>query len=77
MVFTNNVIKKNIGNIIVVLMLGWGIGNAFWMPLIAAAGTFCGLVVPTVNVVLGKKHAIPMAVVGVVWFVIAIIMHFS
>ena len=72
----NNLItllKKNIGNIIVVLMLGWGIGNAFWMPLIAAGGTFCCLVVSTVNVVMGKKVAIRFAVVGVVWMVIALI----
>ena len=73
----NNLItllKKNLGIITVVLMLGWGIGNAFWMPLIAAAGMFCGLVVPTVNVVMGKKYGIPFAVVGFVWFVISIIM---
>ena len=46
---------------------------AFWLPLIAAAGTFCGLVVPTVNTVMGKKYGIPFAVVGVVWLVIAVI----
>ena len=43
------------------------------MPLIAAGGTFCCLVVPTVNVVMGKKVAIRFAVVGVVWMVIALI----
>ncbi len=61
------------GNITVVLMLGWGIGMAFWMPLIAAAGLFCGVTVPVVRVAMGIKYAIPMAVVGVVWMVIALI----
>ena len=54
-------------------MLGWGISNAFWMPLIAAGGTFCCLVVPTVNATMGKKYAIRFAVVGVVSMVIALI----
>jgi hypothetical protein len=29
------------------------------------------------NVVLGKKYAIPLAAVGFIWFVIAIIIHFD
>ena len=66
-------LKKNFGIILVVLMSGWGISNAFWMPLIAAAGTFCGLVVPTVNSAMGTKYAIRFAVLGVACMVIALI----
>jgi threonine/homoserine/homoserine lactone efflux protein len=66
-------LKKNLGIITVALMLGWGIGNAFWMPLIAAGGFFCAVIVPTVNAAMGKKYAIRFAVVGVVWMVIALI----
>ena len=40
-----------------------------------AAGMFCLLFVTTVNVVYGKKYAIPFAVLGVVWLVISIIME--
>ena len=69
-----NLIKKNLTYITLVLMLLWGVGMAFAMPPIWAAVSFCGVVVPTVNAVMGKKYAIPMAVVGVVWLVIAIIM---
>ena len=63
------------GNLIAILMLLWGLGMAFAMPPIAAAGMFYILVVPTVNVVLGKKYGIPFAVVGFAWLVIAIIMN--
>jgi len=70
--FMNNLIKKNLGKITVVLLLLWGIGMAFGLPQIAAAGFFCAVIVPTANVTLGKKYAIPMAVVGVVWLVISI-----
>ena len=56
-------------------MLLWGFGMAFALPPIAAAGFFCTVVVPTVMVVAGKKYAIPLAVVGLAWFVIAIIMY--
>ena len=70
-----NLIKKNLTYITLVLMLLWGVGMAFAMPPIWAAGSFCVLVVPTVNAVMGKKYAIPMAVVGVVWLVISIIMY--
>lgn len=38
---------------------------------------FCSVIVPVVLVAMGKKYAIPLAVVGFVWFVIAVIMHFS
>ena len=62
--------------LIIVLMLIWTVSNVFVLPQIAAAGIFCGVVVPTVNVAMGKKYGIPLAVVGVVWLVIAIIMHF-
>jgi hypothetical protein len=48
---------------------------AFGLPPIAAAGFFCGVVVPVVMVVMGKKYAIPLAVVGFTCFVIAIIMY--
>ena len=68
----NNLIKKNITPALMVL---WGVGMAIAMPPIWAAVSFCGLVVPTVNVVLGKKYGIPFAVVGVVWLVIAVIMN--
>ena len=71
----NNLIKKNLTGITLVLMLLWGFGMAFALPPIAAAGFFCAVVVPTVMVVAGKKYAIPLAVVGFVWFVIAIIMN--
>ena len=47
----------------------------FTNPLIA--GLFCALVVPVVNTVAGKKYGIPLAVVGFIWFVIAIIIHFD
>ena len=69
----NNLIKKNIANLTVVLMLLWGIGMAFALPPIAAAGFFCSVIVPVVLVTMGKTYAIPLAVVGFVWFVIAII----
>ena len=36
----NDLIKKNMGNLTVVLTLLWGIGMAFAIPLIAAAGFF-------------------------------------
>ena len=70
-----NLIKKNLTYITLVLMLLWGVGMAFAMPPIWAAASFCTLVVPTVNAVMGKKYAIPMAVVGFAWLVIAIIMN--
>ena len=66
-------LKKNLTIITVVLMVLWGVSWAFVFPRIWAAVTFCGLVCPTVNVVLGKKYGIPFAVVGVVWLVIAVI----
>ena len=47
----------------------------FYLPAIAAAGISCSVVVPTALVTVGKKYAIPMAVVGVVWLVIAVIMY--
>ena len=74
--YMKNLIKKNLGIIIVVLMLGWTVSNVFVLPQIAAAGIFCAVMVPTVNAVAGKKYGIPLAVVGFVWFVITIIMHF-
>ena len=70
-------LKKNLGIIIVFIMLLWGVVNVFTLPQIAAAGIFCGVIVPTMNVVLGKKYGIPLAVVGFIWFVIAIIIHFD
>ena len=48
-------LKNNLTIITVVLMVLWGVSWAFVFPLIWAAVTFCGLVCPTVNVVLGKK----------------------
>ena len=48
---------------------------AFALPPIAAAGFFCAVVVPTVMVVAGKTYVIALAVVGLAWFVIAIIMN--
>jgi len=68
-----NLIKKNGANITVALMLLWGSGMAFAMPQTAAATFFCVLVVPTTYLTVGKKYAIPMAVVGGAWMVIAII----
>ena len=70
-------------NPIVVLLLLCGGGMALAFPPIVAAGFFCAVVVPTVMVaawltrgkVVGKKHAIPLAVVGFAWFVIAVIMN--
>ena len=64
-------------NLIVVLMLLWALGMAFALPLIAAAGFFCVVVVPVVHVVAGKKYGYPLAVVGFAWFVIAIIIFFT
>ena len=63
--------------LIIVLMLVWAVSNVFVLPQIAASGMFCAIVVPTVNVVMGKKYAIPLAVVGFVWFVIAVVMYFK
>ena len=67
-----NLILKNITP---ALMLLWGVGMAFTLPPIAAAGFFCSVVVPTTLVTVGKKYAIPFAVLGVVWLVIAIIIE--
>ena len=61
--------------LIVALMLLWGVGMAFALPPIAAAGFFCSVVCPVALVSVGKKYAIPMAVVGFAWLVIAIIMN--
>ena len=63
--------------LILVLMLIWTVINVFTLGQMYASGMFCVLFVTTVNVVYGKKYAIPLAVVGFVWFVISIIMHFS
>ena len=71
-------LKKNLRIIIVFIMLLWGgVVNVFTLPQITSAGIFCGVIVPTMNVVLGKKYGIPLAVVGFIWFVIAIIIHFD
>ena len=61
--------------LIVALMLLWGVGMAFALPPIAAAGFFCSVVCPVALVSVGKKYAIPMAVVGLAWLVIAIMMN--
>jgi hypothetical protein len=47
----------------------------FTNPNFAIPGYFCAVVVPVVNVVVGKKYGIPLAVLGFVWLVIAIIMN--
>ena len=47
--------KKHMMKLIIVLMLIWTVYNVFVLPLIAAAGIFCSVVVPTVNVAVGKK----------------------
>jgi hypothetical protein len=39
----NNLIKKNLTYITLVLMLLWGIGMAFALPPIAAVGFFCSV----------------------------------
>ena len=70
--FMNKLIKRNLGKIALFLLLLWGIVMAFGLPQIAAAVFFCAVIVPTANVTLGKKYAIPMAVLGVVWLVISI-----
>ena len=67
--------KKHMMKLIIVLMLIWTVSNVFVLPQTAAAGIFCAVVVPTVNVAVGKKYAMPLAVVGVVWLVIAVIMN--
>ena len=51
----NNLIKKNLTYIILALMLLWGVGMAFALPPVAAAGLFCGLIVSTANVTVGKS----------------------
>ena len=61
--------------LIMVLMLIWTVSNVFTMGQMYASGIFCAFFVPTVNVVYGKKYAIPLALVGFVWFVISIIMY--
>ena len=45
------------------------------MGLIWSAVFLCGVIVPTVIAVFGIKRAIPIAVLGVVYLVIATIMH--
>ena len=70
--FMNKLIKRNLGKIALFLLLLWGIVMAFGLPQIAAAVFFCAVIVPTANVTLGKKYAMPMAVLGVVWLVISI-----
>lgn len=70
-----NLIKKNGANITVALMLLWGIGMAFVLPPTAAATFFCVLIVPTTYLTAGKKYAIPFAVVGGAWLMIAIIIN--
>jgi len=73
----NNLItllKKNLMKIIMVLILIGTVINIFTIGQMYAAGMFCALFVPTVNVIYGKKYGIPFAVVGFVWFVISIIM---
>ena len=40
------------------------------------AGVFCAVFVPAVRVSVGKKYAIPLAVVGFAWFVVSMIMFF-
>ena len=59
--------------LIMILMLIWTVSNVFVLPQIAAAGMFCAIAVPTVNVVMVEKYAISLAVVEVVWLVISII----
>ena len=58
-------------------MLLWVVGMSFGMPQMFVAGVFCAVFVPAVRVSVGKKYAIPLAVVGFVWFVISIIMLWS
>ena len=50
-----NLIKKNFMRIIIVLGLIWTVSNVFTLGQLAAAGTFCAVVVPTVNAVMGKS----------------------
>ena len=69
-----NLIKKNLTPF---LMLLCGVGMTPAFGLLWGAVFFCGVICPTVNVVLGKKYAIPFAVLGVVWLVIAIIMNWT
>ena len=68
-------LKKHLMKLIVVLMLIWTVTNIFVTSQIYASGMFCAVGVPTVQAALGKKYAIPLAVVGVVWLVISIIME--
>jgi len=57
-------------------MLSWVVGMSFALPQMAVAGLFCSMFVPAVQVSLGKRYAIPLAVVGFAWFVVSIIMFF-
>ena len=50
---------------------------AFALPPIAAATFFCGLIVPTTVVTVGKKYAVPFAVLGFAWLVIAVILQIT
>ena len=59
---------------IIVLGLILTVSNIFTIGQLAAAGIFCSIVVPTVNVTFGKKYGIPLAVVG---FVITLVMYFN
>jgi len=52
----NNLIKKNFMRIIIVLGLIWTVSNVFTLGQLAVAGTLCAVVVPTVNVVMGKSY---------------------
>ena len=76
----NNLItlcKKHIMKLILVLLLLGIAINIFTMGQVYAAGMFCLLFVTTVNVVYGKKYAIPFAVLGVVWLVISVYMEMT
>ena len=72
--FMIDLIKKRIMNLILVVMLLWTVINVFVMSQLAAAGIFCAVVCPTVNVVMGRKYGTAAAVVGVVWLVTSIVM---
>lgn len=69
--------KKHLMKLILVLMLIGTVINVFTLGQMYAAGMFCLLFVTTVNVVYGKKYAIPFAVLGVVWLVISVYMEMT
>ena len=49
--------------------------RVFTTPTVAIAEVVCAVVVPSVQVIAGRKYGPPLAAVGIIWFVIAIFLN--